>query len=482
MFQHIFNKIGWLILVFVGVMVNHSFAVNATGSLIPFYIYPTPTAIQPLLDAKSAHPSVPICVILNPNSGVGTFQNPDYVQAITTLRQAGIQVVGYVYTNYNSRPIQEVKTEISQWKAWYQPDGIFLDAMGADPNYYLDLSQFIKSEGMTLSIGNANQNVDTSYLNLVDIVVIANQAGFPDLSHYCTWQIDPNTNKAKSAFLIYNVATLPLTLIQQAKEFIGWIYLTPDDLPNPWDSLPTYFANLIAALDSSSSHATGIIVPFYLYPSNTAIQPLLTGKSQNPHVPMRVILNPNSGPGTTIDPTYVNAAQKLKQAGITVLGYVHTSYGKRPIADIEREINQWFSWYQPDGIFLDEMALNHSYYSAITAYAKNKGAKVVVGNPGTNIDPSAAADVDSLIIFEKSSLPSLNQFSNWQNAKVPPTQLGFLSYHIAQLPGKTYLQQISPLFGWIYITQDNLPNPWDSLPSYFPTLLKDLEVLNQETE
>ena len=80
------------------------------GTLIPFYGYPTPAAIQPLLDAKAAHPNVPMRVILDPASGPGQTLDPVYATAIQTLRAAGIQTAGYVYTNYNARPIGNVKT------------------------------------------------------------------------------------------------------------------------------------------------------------------------------------------------------------------------------------------------------------------------------------------------------------------------------------------------------------------------------------
>ncbi len=112
-----------------------------------------------MLTAKAQHPTVPIRVILNPNSGVGLGVNNDYVNAIKTLKAAKIEVLGYVYTDYNLRSISDVMLEILNWKLWYAPDGIFLDALGASKEYYGDLKTYINTLGMNVIVGNAGQNV-----------------------------------------------------------------------------------------------------------------------------------------------------------------------------------------------------------------------------------------------------------------------------------------------------------------------------------
>ncbi|HEY5089919.1 MAG TPA: hypothetical protein VIK30_08110 [Polyangia bacterium] len=35
----------------------------------------------------------------------------------------------------------------------------------------------------------------------------------------------------------------------QARQYVEYIYLTNDDLPNPWDSLTSYFSALLDALE-----------------------------------------------------------------------------------------------------------------------------------------------------------------------------------------------------------------------------------------
>lgn len=468
------NWLTFLTAVFISILSTTLSA--APGVLVPFYIYPTTAAIQPLITAKTQHRSVPMRVVLNPNSGVGLSPNQDYSNAVTALRKAGIEVLGYVNTDYNSRQISDVMLEILTWKLWYSPDGIFLDALGASKEYYGDIKTYINTLGMKIIVGNAGQNVDPNYGSLVNSVVISNNDGLPDLKQYCNWN-STAIDDSLPAILVYDVPTLPSDFIQQADDFIGWIYVTSGTGENPWGTLPSYFSNLVGLLDKTAVNRFGTIVPFYVYPTTAAIQPLLTAKAANPIVPMIVILNPNSGPGVAVDQNYLKAVQALKAAGIVVTGYVHTSYGQRNLNDVRNEILQWNTWYQPDGIFFDEMSLNHPYYQGITAYTKSLGMAYTIGNPGTNIDVSAKNDVDILIVFENSILPKLTSYQNW--AAGPKSKIGFLSYNIAQYPQGAVAQQ-SQIFGWMYITPDggNGTNPWDSLPNYFPAMMQDLSKLN----
>lgn len=443
------------------------------GTLIPFYIYPSQSAIQPLLDAKSAHPHIPMRIILNPASGPGTTQDPTYVSAISTLKQAGIEVAGYVYTNYNARPLAEVENEISLWYSLYNPDGIFLDSMGALASYYQSLNTYAKNLGAKFVIGNPGMNVDTSYANLVDTVVIANENTLPDLSNYTNWK-NAGLPATKVGMFLYGISPFPdENYMRQLKSFVGWIYITDIGGMDPWESLPTYFNQLMNALDTTG---VGLMFPFYIYPTQAAIQPLISAKQQYPNVPMRVILNPNSGPGSSKNTDYVNAVAQLKQAGISVLGYVHTSYGARNKNTVKNEISRWWNWYKPDGIFLDEMGTNGNYYTDLTNYAKGLGIQYVVGNPGTDIGVTSGQWVDTVTIFENPSLPDLNDYQNWYNT-YPPSKIAFLSYQIPTLPS-AFISDASQYFGWLFVTDDGADgNPWDEYPTYFLNLMALLSSL-----
>lgn len=98
--------------------------------LVPAYFYPTWWEGSPWDDLNEAATQIPIEAIMNPASGPGLGPNPDYIQAVSDLQEAGGKVIGYVSTGYGSRPFMEVVQEIQAYLLWYDVDGIFLDEMG----------------------------------------------------------------------------------------------------------------------------------------------------------------------------------------------------------------------------------------------------------------------------------------------------------------------------------------------------------------
>src|SRR3989344_6438462 len=103
-----------------------------------------------------------------------------------------------------------------------------------------------------------------------------------------------------------------------------------------------FFAMLFLAFSSpavmASSVCQKIIIPAYFYPNPTTLweQSIASAPTVN-----MMIVNPASGPGTSVDQNYVAVISDLRQAGITPLGYVTSSYATRSISAIQSEIDQW---------------------------------------------------------------------------------------------------------------------------------------------
>lgn len=131
-----------------------------------------------------------------------------------------------------------------------------------------------------------------------------------------------------------------------------------------------------------------------------------------------LVANPNSGPGAAVDASYTKAIADAHAAGQTVVGYVHTSYGARPIADVKTDIDQWYAFYPAiDGIFSDETSTDAAkvapYFAPLYAYVKNKsGKRVVVINPGTPPDESYMTASDVVMSFE-------DTYANYLSATPP---------------------------------------------------------------
>ncbi len=106
----------FLVLVPFLVSTHHASAVGSTGVIVPLYSPPGSYWAQ-IIQAKNAHPSVPIVVIINPNSGPGTSSNADYATGISQMQASGITVLGYVYTSYGTRSIASVEADINSYNS-----------------------------------------------------------------------------------------------------------------------------------------------------------------------------------------------------------------------------------------------------------------------------------------------------------------------------------------------------------------------------
>ena len=101
-----------------------------------------------------------------------------------------------------------------------------------------------------------------------------------------------------------------------------------------------------------AASSTGLMVPLYMDPGSDWTT-LVQVKNAHPSVPIVAIANPNTGPGSSIDSSYVTGIAQLQAAGIEVVGYVHTLYGSRSTSTLETEMNEWHKCYHVTGIFFD---------------------------------------------------------------------------------------------------------------------------------
>jgi hypothetical protein len=224
--------------------------------------------------------------------------------------------------------------------------------------------------------------------------------------------------------------------------------------------------------------STGTLVPLYTYPSDASWGAIIAAKQAHPSVPVIAVFNPNSGPGSDADPTYVTATNQLKTAGIVVLGYVATGYTARdPDTEVKPEIDDYLAWYPATtGIFFDEQSNNagdEGYYSDLNTYAKSQGLTFTVGNPGADTAESFVGALDMMLIYESGGLPEVTSLGGWHDNH-DKKNFGIIPYAVPSLD-VTFVSQAKTHVGYIYLTDDNLPNPWDSLTPYFEPMLGELE-------
>src|SRR2546427_3848512 len=234
-------------------------ATSNSGIVIPLYTYPTDGSWAASLQAKNAHPNVAIIAIISPSDGPGGSSDSNYVQGVKNFQAAGIIVIGYVATGYASHGMSDLDAQISRYKNWYSVNGIFFDDMAnnqGNENYYSTLNTYVKSLGMTYTMGNPGATTLKSYIGTLDSIIIYESAGTPSLSYPAFATFYPSYSKSNFGFLAYSVPSLDTSFETSTSTYVQWMYITNDGLSNPWDTLPSYFMNEVAALDAGPQSST----------------------------------------------------------------------------------------------------------------------------------------------------------------------------------------------------------------------------------
>jgi hypothetical protein len=231
---------------------------------------------------------------------------------------------------------------------------------------------------------------------------------------------------------------------------------------------------LTARLEShASSVCQKLLVPAYVYPSSGNLWDQVDASSPVPN--MLILDISGSGAGTQVDPTFVAAVDKARNAGIDVIGYDDTTYGSRAVSTVESEVRNYKAWYGVTNIFFDQISSSNSelsYYQTIYDYVHSysPGSTVVI-NPGDYPSQSYMSVGDVLMVFE-------GTYAQYVNATVPSWAYTYPASRFAhtiyatsgaQWANALYLSQ-SRNAGYVYITDGSGGNPYNALPAYWSSL------------
>jgi hypothetical protein len=228
------------------------------------------------------------------------------------------------------------------------------------------------------------------------------------------------------------------------------------------------------------------MIPLYIDPGQgNAWTEVATAAS---HVDITAIINPNSGPDPSgPDSAYTSGMSNFASAGVTMLGYVHTSFGSRSISDVTNDIDTYASKYTGlSGIFIDEASSSANeidyytqVYNAITSHA---GFTQVVLNPGTQPDQGYFDISTNLMVFEDlgSNFKS-NQFASWVTNPPDGNKYHFSAVGISVSSGnaESLLQSFaSSGMGYVFVTdQGENGGTYNTLVSYWTQQVTDVAAL-----
>jgi hypothetical protein len=270
--------------------------------------------------------------------------------------------------------------------------------------------------------------------------------------------------------------------------------------------LPALGAGADADGNSAANIDQQLAVPAYIDPAaDPGAWTQLSGSQ--PGTVGIVVANVDSGPDSQAVPAWASAIQQAHAAGSTVLGYVDSGYLGSPIAgypnglptrsgltglqawlpQAEADVNAWYQFYGSSlgGIFFDEGTnqcgptassdLYAAEYQALSAYVKqaHPGALTAL-NPGTAVPQCYEDSADVLVTFEGTygdytgtpdSPGDAYQPLNW--APVDPRKIWHIVYATAT---QAEMEQVMALSksrnaGYVYVTDDVAPNPYDTIPA-----------------
>lgn len=177
---------------------------------------------------------------------------------------------------------------------------------------------------------------------------------------------------------------------------------------------------LLLAIPTSS---LTILLPLYLYPgpNATAWTDVTATIASHPAVQFDVVVNPNSGPGTSSYPTDPNVISGIaalnSYPNVKTVGYVETWHGTRDVGAVNAEVDVYAKWagygdanIAIGGIYFDDVSSEQSsamyaYYESVARHAREAmpgAATRVVFNPGYRAPVQLFAYADTIVEFEDS--------------------------------------------------------------------------------
>ena len=161
-------------------------------------------------------------------------------------------VYGYVDSAYALRDVATLLAEASTYQRWYGVGGIFVDQVAATPEHrgaYQELSDCLRAKGLRIAFNPGQPIVDPTYLDLADQVAVfeGTRAAYLRCA-FPRWMRDAPADKLWH--LVYEVddaAQYARVAALASRRNAGTFFATNGRMPNPWDRLPPYWAQMVGA-------------------------------------------------------------------------------------------------------------------------------------------------------------------------------------------------------------------------------------------
>ncbi|MER6559411.1 spherulation-specific family 4 protein [Streptomyces sp. NPDC001027] len=223
---------------------------------------------------------------------------------------------------------------------------------------------------------------------------------------------------------------------------------------------------------------TGLGVPGLAHP---LLAPAEWGELARPGRPLHwVALDVCDGPGSRPDPSCLESAGRLRNAGVRVLGRIDALYGARALAEMISEAQRYLDWYQVDGFLLDRCPADRSTLPGLRrttgALRTLHDAPHVVLDHGIHPCAGYAELADQLVTFSGPwSDYRWSQVAEW-TAEHPPERF----CHFVHGVPRGHLDEALRIARWqgaatIWFTdgveRGGARDPWETMPGYWDEIV-----------
>ncbi|MFF9123694.1 spherulation-specific family 4 protein [Streptomyces sp. NPDC014889] len=228
----------------------------------------------------------------------------------------------------------------------------------------------------------------------------------------------------------------------------------------------------------STTLRTGLGVPGWTHP---LLAPAEWNELTRPGTPLHwVVLNVADGPGVQPDPHCLEAAGRLRNAGVRVLGHLDAAHGARSFIELVSEARRYLEWYRADGFLVDRCPADRAGLFEVrrtidALRAVRDDAHIVLGH-GTHPHPGYAEHADQLVTFRGPwSDYRWSQVAEW-TAEHPPERF----CHFVHGVPRGHLDEALRVARWqgaatIWFTdrsdRDGLAGPWENMPGYWDEIV-----------
>lgn len=161
-------------------------------------------------------------------------------------------------------------------------------------------------------------------------------------------------------------------------------------------------SHLTTTAATGAVQALGVGVPGYAHP---LLAPVEWAELTRPGTPLHwAVLNVAEGPGSRPDPHCLEAAGKLRNVGVRVLGHLDLAHGSRRFGELVSDAHRFLDWYKVDGFYLDRCPSDRADLPGVrrlagTLEAVLGGEAHLVLGHGTHPYPGYAETADQLVTF-----------------------------------------------------------------------------------